>query len=373
MSSRIHDSQRDSLTGFPVVLQGDHTYIHRGKAFSLPIAISALAADGSYNIGFITPNRSNGSPVIHWRPTEFSSTANAVRLKLYQGSAFSVGTLEVPRNRNQYGSELGEGIIKNPVMPIYTNVTASLTNTVIVDTKAGGGFANQPAGGKVIAVSDDAADIGQTLTVYGTVTGKTTTVTTDIITLKGTTEVDSVIKTFQNILGAELSAKCAGTITLSSAGGAIFTISPDTLSVGIETPKSTIGYNEVPCHDASGVSTAPIGIIGTSYDDSVITSVDTLNGNTEEAHNATPFKTIDKVLIGAAAADVNVTILVPDHVVDTYSVGAAGNSSRAGGNGGANQELILEPGTSYVLNVKNIGTVNATDVDLNVFYYEEVV
>jgi hypothetical protein len=373
MSSRIHDSQRDSLTGFPVVLQGDHTYIHRGKAFSLPIAISALAADASYNIGFTTPNRGNGSPMIHWRPTEFSSTANAVRLKLYQGSAFSDGTLEIPRNRNQYGSELGAGIIKNPVMPIYTNVTASLTNTVIVNAEAGGGFANQPAGGKVTAVSDNETDIGQTLTVYGTVTDKTTTVTTNIITLKGTTAVDSALATFQNILGAELSAKCAGTITLSSADGAIFTISADTLSAGIEIPKSTIGYNEVPRHDASGASTAPVGVIGTSYDDSVITSVDALNGETEEAHNSTPFKTINKVLIGAVAADINVTILVPDHAVDTYSVGTAGNSSRAGGSGGANQELILEPGTSYVLNVKNIGSVTATDVDLNVFYYEVVV
>lgn len=373
MSSRIHDSQRDSLTGFPVVLQGDHTYIHRGKAFSLPIAISALAADASYNIGFTTPNRGNGSPMIHWRPTEFSSTANAVRLKLYQGSAFSDGTLEIPRNRNQYGSELGEGIIKNPVMPIYTNVTASLANTIIVKTKAGGGFTNQPAGKKVTAVSDDETDIGQTLTIYGTVTDKTTTVTTDIITLNGTTGVDSALETFQNILGVELSAACAGTITLSCTDGTILTISADTLSVGIEIPTSTIGYNEVPRHDASGASTAPVGIIGTSYDDSVITSVDALNGNTEEAHNATPFKTIDKVLIGAVAADINVTILVPDHAVDTYSVGTAGNSSRAGGSGGANQELILEPGTSYVLNVKNIGSITATDVDLNVFYYEEVV
>jgi len=211
------------------------------------------------------------------------------------------------------------------------------------------------------------------VTIYGTITGTTTTVTSETIILNGTTAVSTAVVTWQNILGIEMDSVAAGTVTIREASGnlAVTTMATGTLSVGVETPTSTECFNEVPRHDASGASTAPVGIIGTYYDDSAISQVDALNGATEEAHNAVPFKTITKVLIGAVASTVNVTILVPDHIVDTFSVGGGSVSVRNGGNGGANQEIVLEPGTSYVLNVVNTGTVTATDVDINLFYYEE--
>lgn len=364
---------QDYLTSAEVTLSGDHAYIHAGYAFSLPVTISALAAAGVSNIGFTTPAVGSGNPQIHWRPTEFSSTANSVRLRLYQGSAFSNGTLKIPRSRNQFGSIKADHEIINPSMVIYTGVTAALTNTVIVKAKAGGGFTNQPAGDGVEVISDNTADVGQTVTIYGTKTDATTTVTTETVTLNGTTQASTTTTTWQNILGIELSAACAGAVTIRKASGnaTITTISAGDLSAGIEIPSSTKGYNEVPRHDASDASTAPVGIIGTYYDDTALSSVDALNGATEEAHNATPFKTIDKVLIGAVENTVNVTILVPDHIVDTYSVGSGGSTNRGGGSAGENQELVLEPNTSYVLNIVNTGTVTATDVDLNIFYYEE--
>jgi len=363
---------QDYLTSAEVGITGDHFYIHAGKAFNTPITISALAAAGISNIGFTTPSRSTGNQ-IHWRHSEFSSTANSARLRLYQGSAFTGGTLKVPVNRNQFGSIKADRHIINPAMLVYTGVTAALTNTVIVSGATGGGFGNQPAGDGIEVLSDNAADVGIGVTFYGTKTGVTTTVTTETVSLNGLTFVPTVLQTWQNLLGVELSAACAGTITIreASANATIITIAAGTLSAGVATPTSTKGYNEVPRHDASDASTAPVGIIGTYYNDTAISQVDALNGATEEAHNAVPFKTITKVLIGAVAADRTVSILVPDHIVDTFAVGTGGNTNRSGGGGGANQEIVLEPDTSYVLNVVNIGSVTATDVDINLFYYEE--
>lgn len=365
--------KQDNLTSGEVSITQDHSSIHAGYGFSVPVVVSSLAAAGVSNIGFTTPIRDNEKPQIHWRPTEFSSTANAVRIRLYQGSAFTDGTLIIPRNRNQFGSHKANRSVLNPEMVFYTGVTAALTNTVIVSAVAGGNFGNQPAGDGIEIVSDDNSDIGQTVTIYGTKTGATTTVTSETVTLNGTTQVSTTTLTWQNILGVELSAICAGTITVREASGnlTVTTIATPNLSAGVSIPTSTKGYNEIPRHDASGASTAPVGIIGTSYDDSALSSVDDLNGATEEDHNAVPFKTITKVLTGAVANTVDVTILVPDHIVDTFSVGSGEASNRIGGQGGANNEIVLEPGTSYVLNVANIGAVTATDVDLNLFYYEE--
>jgi hypothetical protein len=362
---------RDLLTNSDIAFNADHSYIHAGYCFSLPVTISSLAASGGSNIGFTTP--AAPGPQIHWRPTEFSSSANAARIRLYQGSAYTNGTLKIPRNRNQNGSIKADKSIINPSMVIYTGVTAALTNTVIVNASAGGNFGNQPAGDGVEVISDNTADVGQTVTIYGTKTGATTTVTTETVTLNGTTQVSTTTTTWQNILGIELSAACAGTVTIREASGnaTITTISAGDLSAGVVIPSSTKGYNEVPRHDASGASTAPVGIIGTYYDDSAISSVDALNGATEEDHNAVPFKTIDKVLLGAVAGTVTVSILRPDHIVDSFSVGSGGVLSREGGGGNASQELVLEPDTSYVLNVVNIGSLTATDVDLNIFYYEK--
>jgi hypothetical protein len=362
---------RDLLTNSDIAFNSDHSYIHAGYCFSLPVTISSLGASGVSNIGFTTPAASG--PQIHWRPTEFSSSANAARIRLYQGSAYTDGDLKIPRNRNQNGSIKADKSIINPSMVIYTGVTAALTNTVIVKAKAGGGFDNQPAEDGLEILSDVAADKTQTVTIYGTKTGATTTVTTETVTLNGTTQVSTTTTTWQNILGVELSAACAGTVTIREASGnaTITTISAGDLSAGVVIPSSTKGYNEVPRHDASGASTAPIGIIGTYYDDTALSSVDALNGATEEDHNAVPFKTINKVLIGAVENTVNVTILVPDHIVDSFSIGAGSASSRAGGGGSDSQELVLEPNTSYVLNVVNIGSTTATDVDLNIFYYEK--
>jgi hypothetical protein len=202
----------------------------------------------------------------------------------------------------------------------------------LVDAKAGGSFANQPAGDSVEVLSDSAADVGQVVTIYGTITGATTTVTSETITLNGTAVVAGTITTWVNILGVSISAAHAGTVTVQEASGNadIITIATGTLTAGIETPATTNGYGLILRHDASGASTSPVGIIGTGVDGSALTLVDTLNGTTEEDHGATAFGTVTSVLIGAVDSGVNVTVLT-NETVDSVTVGMAMETSAAAG------------------------------------------
>lgn len=202
----------------------------------------------------------------------------------------------------------------------------------LVNAKAGGNFANQPAGDAIEVLSDSAADVGMTVTIYGTITGATETVTSETVTLSGTDIVTTSITTWQNILGVSISAAHAGTVTIQEASGNadVITIATGTLTAGIETPGSTNGYGLVLRHDASGASTAPVGIIGTAVDGTALSVVDTLNGTTEEDHGSTAFATVTSVLIGAVASSVNVTVLT-NETVDSTVVGVALETSAAAG------------------------------------------
>lgn len=367
MGNRIHESQRDPLTGYPVFTSNDHTYIHQGKGFSLVAITTALAAAGTWKIGFTTPNLVP-QKYIHWRPAQFSSSGNAVRHRLYEGSVFSSGSPVQPINRNRNRTS------QNSNVTFYTGATAALTGNLTITTKAGSSFANQPAGGNVTAVSDNnVEDKIPKLTVYGTKTGATATITSEIIQLNGTTGVDSVLATFQNILGAELSAACVGTITLSSAGGAIFTIAPGTLSAGVETPTITNSRSQIVTIVAGGgATTMPVGIIGTGIDGSALTSVIALNGAIVVPMNSSIFYSLSKVLIGAVESTRTVSVTIPEKILSSTSVGSGSTSSRSGGSGGGSDlELVLQPNTSYVAYFENIGAATTTDIDVDFFFYEE--
>jgi len=206
------------------------------------------------------------------------------------------------------------------------------SQVTLVSAEAGGNFANQPTGDGIEIVSDAAGDTTQTITIYGTITGATTTVTSETVSLNGTTAVSTTTVTWQNMLGASLSAACAGTVTIREASGnaAITTIAAASTTAGIVTPSTTNGYGLVLRHDASDTSTAPVGIIGTGVDGSALTLVDALNGTTEEDHGATAFATVTSVLIGAVASTVNVSILT-NETVDSTTVGMALETSTAAG------------------------------------------
>lgn len=212
-------------------------------------------------------------------------------------------------------------------------VGKSLASQVtLVNAKAGGNFANQPAGDGVTVVSSSTADTTQTVTIYGTITGTTTSVTSETVTLTGTTDVDTDITTWQNILAVEISAATTGNIEVSetSGGQAITTITAGTTTAGIETVSATNAYGLIPRHDASGASTAPIALIGTGVDGSALSVVDALNGTTEEDHATTAYATVTKAYIGAVASGVNVTVLTNEST-DSTNVGVALEASTVSG------------------------------------------
>lgn len=206
------------------------------------------------------------------------------------------------------------------------------SQVTLLTATAGGSFGNQPAGDAIEVLSDSAADIGMTVTIYGTITGTTGSVTSETVTLNGTTIVTTTITTWQNILGVSISAAHAGTVTVQEASGNadVITIATGTLTAGIETPSTTNGYGLILRHDASDTSSAPVGIIGTGVDGAALSVVDTLNGTTEEDHGTTAFATVSTILLGAVASTVNTTILT-NETVDSTSVGMALETSAVAG------------------------------------------
>ena len=149
-------------------------------------------------------------------------------------------------------------------------------------------------------------------------------------------------------------------------------MAPAALSAGVETPTSTDGKGLIPTHDASGASTKVVGVVGTGLDGAASSSVDALNGTTEEDHLTKAFRTITKVLIGDVAVGTNVTINVGSPVLAQITVGSGGNQGKSGGAGpGADEEELLLPETDYVFHAANIGAVTASDLDSSLFWYEE--
>jgi len=188
---------------------------------------------------------------------------------------------------------------------------AIASQTTILSATAGGNFGNQPAGDAVDVVSDNAADLTQTATIYGTVTGATDTITSETVVINGTTGATTTETTWQNIVGVELSASCAGTVTISENSGsaAITTITTGNTTAGIVAATTNPAFGAIPRHDASGASTSPVGLVGTDLTGAALTSVDALNGTTEEDHGTAAFSTVTRIMLGAVASTVNVTVL----------------------------------------------------------------
>jgi hypothetical protein len=357
----------DQMTHAQAVMSTDHAYIHKKLGFSLAFNTGSLAGDALYKATLRTPAKSTGK-VVHLRPSSLSATANAMQLSVYEDSVSTSGT--VAQLLNHFREE-------NPVVAKSTlklGTTVALTGKNHMAATAGGGFANQPAGSKVTIVSDNnVEDKIPTLTVYGTKTGATATVSSEVMQLNGTTAVDSVITTWQNILGLELSAACTGTITVKDgAGNTIITITAGDLTRGIATITDSRGRDQVLIIIASDTSTSPVGVIGTNPDGDAISSVKALNGASSVNLNTDVFRTITKILIGAPAANRNITVSRPEVLMTHVSAGAGGGStaSRSGGNNGENDEWILEPDTDYVFVITN-GSVTESTAYVNLFFYEE--
>lgn len=203
----------------------------------------------------------------------------------------------------------------------------------ILTATAGGNFGNQPAGDAVDVVSDNATDLLQTATIYGTITADETTVTSEVVVIDGTTGGTTDITTWENILAIKLSASCAGTVTISENSGsaAITTISTTVLSAGVAAATATQAFGLIPRHDADGAATTPIALIGTGVDGSALSVVDALNGTTEEDHATTAYGTVDEIYLGAVASTVDVNIKT-NETADTVGIGICTGDTVTPGN-----------------------------------------
>ena len=212
-------------------------------------------------------------------------------------------------------------------------VAKSLASQVtLLAATAGGNFGNQPASDGVTVVSDSTADTTQTCTIYGTKTGALTTVTSETVSLNGTTDADTTLETWVNVVAVKLSASCAGTVEISetSGGAEITSITTGDLSAGVATPSTTNAYGLIPRHDADASATTPIALIGTGIDGTALSVVDALNGTTEEDHATTAYATITEIYLGAVASATDVIVLT-NETADTTNVGVALEASTVSG------------------------------------------
>lgn len=76
---------------------------------------------------------------------------------------------------------------------------------------------------------------------------------------------------------------------------------------------------------------------------------------------------VSKVVLTAG-----VTVSVAGTTIEQDAVGGGTNpSTNQGGAAGANQEIVLKPGTTYSIKIDNIGSVTASTGYFELFWYEE--
>lgn len=175
-------------------------------------------------------------------------------------------------------------------------------------TAVGLAFTNQPANDGIEIVSASAADTTQSITLYGTTQG-TDTVVAETVTLNGTTAVATVKTDWGLLLGYELSASCAGTVTVREASGnaTISTITTGLLSKGVETVSLEDLPTTPPVLVASGATTKQIGVAGTDLSGAVAYDSQALTGATAVEMNSS-FGSITKIFTGDLEGTVTVSV-----------------------------------------------------------------
>lgn len=215
---------------------------------------------------------------------------------------------------------------------VIAAVDSALANTTIA-TGVGAAFTNQPTGDSFQVLSSSASDVTQTVTVYYTRTGLTNVVSSQTITLTGTTAVTSGLATIQNVLAVTKSAATVGTVTVRKTTGpaTITTLAPATLSSGLLTIAAGSAYNAVPTLVVDAADTAIVGILGTGTADTQASSVIAATGTTAANFGATPFKTVTLAMVGAATAARTYTVAVSAADSQDVRIGRALESSTAQG------------------------------------------
>jgi hypothetical protein len=131
MGSKVQQpiNQVDFFTGYPVVIQGDHAYIHQGLGYNLSRDTGSLAANAVYVVSLRTPENTS---YIHLRPTGLSSTANTMQMRIAEGSTVTGGSAGTPLNRNRNNS-------RPCLCTVGLGVTLSAEGTVLQVAQVGAG------------------------------------------------------------------------------------------------------------------------------------------------------------------------------------------------------------------------------------------
>lgn len=134
---RLAELENEELTHYKATISSDHAYIHKGIGFTYGGNTGSLAAGATYSLSFTTPL----IKTIHLRPTGFYSTANAMELRIAEGSTVTGGSAGSAINRHR-------GINRPAKVTIAYGVTLSAEGTVIDSEYAGsqGAGANRNGG-----------------------------------------------------------------------------------------------------------------------------------------------------------------------------------------------------------------------------------
>lgn len=174
--------------------------------------------------------------------------------------------------------------------------TATNLNTAIT----GSAFTNQPNNDGVTVVSDDAGDITQTATIWGTANGAPTVIVSETIALTGTVDADSIRTDWALIIGWLIDGAGAGSIELSKTSGGleISTLTTGTLSDGVTVPTAPNCYGAIPTVVGSGASTKAVGIIGTNTDGDSVDVVVALDGTSAVDLGAANLASVEYIFTG---------------------------------------------------------------------------
>jgi len=360
---------QDVLTKAQSTMDLDHAYVHEQKAFSIAYDTGSLAhTTGKYAISIKTPANSKRLG-IHLRPTTFSSTASLMKLDIHEDTVSTSGEEVQLLNHWRKGSpKISHSVFTK-------GVTAALAGKTILAATAGGNFGNQPNNDGVEILSNNNADKGQIVTLYGTLHGATSVIVSEQLVLNGTTVVSSTKTNWSVILGVEITAGAAGTVTIreASADQTIITLATTVLSAGVHAATDTKGRDQKMRIKAAGASTKWVGVLGTSPAGLEIGYAAQLDGTTEKDLSLLPYRTVSKILIGDVASASTATVIRPEIILETVLAGAAGatQANSGGPGGGSQEEWVLDPDTNYVINVSNIGTSAASIAYVKLFFYEE--
>lgn len=341
-----------------------------GVAFLLSITFPALAAYSHFETGVVSETGfyvgasgtevevidENGTLIIDG--VELTATATELNaISLFGYSSFTAGEA-VEANRVVHFNTVAEAIYKtneNSAVALGVNISGAVEAdddiyvgiglaTVVADQEieagnliktaadgrvislvtsdfsgdtmeagAGGNFGNQPTGDTVEIVSDNAEDIGQEITIWGTTHGGDGTVTSVTEELRGTTEVVTEKDDWGVILGIELAEEAAGTVTIreGSTDQAITTITAGNLTAGIlEVEDEIRAFNQKPTIVADSSTTKYFSVIGTDEDHAALTEKATALTGASAVTLANEYNTITRILVGDVESARTVTLKV---------------------------------------------------------------